>query len=208
MSNHDTLKELLNHLDTASPKQAAILSHVYLHQHVHHSGLPVNAVKTSLNLQSSSAIQTLCTKGILIQKKEEFIPESSDVKDSLARRDESLLTMTMEQQHAHAMIHSALHAKETKTFLLHGITGSGKTLVYIQAIRSALSLDKDCLLLVPEISLTPQLVDRFSATFGDLIAVLHSKMTNQERYEHWRKIRSGKARIVIGARVCFVRTIS
>ncbi|MFN5176716.1 MAG: primosomal protein N' [Ignavibacteria bacterium] len=200
MSNHDTLKELLNHLDTASPKQAAILSHVYLHQHVHHSGLPVNAVKTSLNLQSSSAIQTLCTKGILIQKKEEFIPESSDVKDSLARRDESLLTMTMEQQHAHAMIHSALHAKETKTFLLHGITGSGKTLVYIQAIRSALSLDKDCLLLVPEISLTPQLVDRFSATFGDLIAVLHSKMTNQERYEHWRKIRSGKARIVIGAR--------
>lgn len=69
MSNHDTLKELLNHLDTASPKQAAILSHVYLHQHVHHSGLPVNAVKTSLNLQSSSAIQTLCTKGILIQKK-------------------------------------------------------------------------------------------------------------------------------------------
>lgn len=200
MNNHLALKELLNHLDKASPKQAAILSHVYLHQQTHGSGLPINEVKATLNLQSTSPIQTLCSKEILIQKKEEYSPDSSDVRDSLARRDESLLTMTMEQQHAHAMIHSALYGKETKTFLLHGITGSGKTLVYIQAIRSALSLDKDCLLLVPEISLTPQLVDRFSATFGDLIAVLHSKMTNQERYEHWRKIRSGKARIVIGAR--------
>lgn len=200
MQDDARLKSILNELDATSPKQAAILSHVYLHQTLHGTGLPLQDVKEKLKLASTSPILSLCAKDILLQTKEEYIPAMPKIKDSLARRDESLLTMTLEQQHAHAMIHSALHQKEPKTFLLHGITGSGKTLVYIQAIRSALSMDKDCLLLVPEISLTPQLVDRFTATFGDSIAVLHSRMTNQERYEHWRKIRNGQARIVIGAR--------
>lgn len=200
MNDENTLKSVLHELDNSSPKQAAILSHVYLHQTLHGTGLQIQDVKEYMKLASSSPINTLCSKQLLIQTKEEYIPALNEVKDSLARRDESLLSMTSEQQHAHSMIHSAIHAKEHKTFLLHGITGSGKTLVYIQAIRSALALDKDCLLLVPEISLTPQLVDRFAATFGDSIAVLHSRMTNQERYEHWRKIRNGGARIVIGAR--------
>lgn len=200
MQDDKALQKVLGELDASSPKQASIVSHVYLHQSRHKSGVPMQVLKDALNLGSLSSIQTLCSKGILIHKKEEYIPETAELKDSLARRDESLLPMTIEQEHAHGLIHSALHQKESKTFLLHGITGSGKTLVYIQAIRSALALDKDCLLLVPEISLTPQLVDRFTATFGDQIAVLHSKMTNQERYEHWRKIRNGNARIVIGAR--------
>lgn len=200
MNDENTLKSVLHELDNSSPKQAAILSHVYLHQTLHGTGLQIQDVKEHMKLASSSPINTLCSKQLLIQTKEEYIPALNEAKDSLARRDESLLSMTSEQQHAHSIIHSAIHAKEHKTFLLHGITGSGKTLVYIQAIRSALALDKDCLLLVPEISLTPQLVDRFAATFGDSIAVLHSRMTNQERYEHWRKIRNGGARIVIGAR--------
>lgn len=200
MDDEHKLREILLALDEKSPKQASVFSHVYLSQKRLGTGIPVNQVKEDLALQSLSSINTLSANGILIIKKEEYFPGPAHIQDSLAKRDESLLDMTLEQKHAHALIHQALHEQEAKTFLLHGITGSGKTLVYIQAIRSALALDKDCLLLVPEISLTPQLVDRFTATFGDKIAVLHSKMTNQERYEHWRTIRNGNARIVIGAR--------
>lgn len=198
--NEQKLREILTVLDEKYPKQASVLSHVFLQQQRTGKGIALALLKDDLQLQSQSSIHTLSANGILLIKKEESIVVPEKIKDSLAHRDESLLNMTLEQQHAHALIHEALHEKQAKTFLLHGITGSGKTLVYIQAIRTALALDKDCLLLVPEISLTPQLVDRFTATFGDQIAVLHSKMTNHERYEHWRTIRSGNARIVIGAR--------
>ena len=200
MQDEQKLRETLHLLDEKYPKQSSVFSYVYLQQKRTGNGIAISQVKEDLQLQSQSPINTLTANGILIIKKEEYVRVPESIKDSLAQRDESLLTMTLEQKHAHAMIHEALHEVQAKTFLLHGITGSGKTLVYIQAIRSALALDKDCLLLVPEISLTPQLVDRFSATFGDQIAVLHSKMTNHERYEHWRTIRNGNARIVIGAR--------
>jgi len=90
-----------------------------------------------------------------------------------------------------------------KPILLHGVTGSGKTEVYLQAIRTALEAGKSALVLVPEISLTPQTVERFKARFaanrGD-VAVLHSHLSDGERHDEWHKIRSGMARIVIGAR--------
>lgn len=85
-------------------------------------------------------------------------------------------------------------------FLLHGVTGSGKTEVYLQAIAHALEQGSNALVLVPEISLTPQLVRRFRARFGGGIAILHSALSDGERYDEWRRIRRGLARIVIGAR--------
>ena len=85
-------------------------------------------------------------------------------------------------------------------FLLHGITGSGKTEVYLQAIAHILAKGENALVLVPEISLTPQLVQRFRARFRDGIAVLHSALSDGERYDEWRRIRRGEVRIVIGAR--------
>jgi primosomal protein N' (replication factor Y) len=85
-------------------------------------------------------------------------------------------------------------------FLLHGVTGSGKTEVYLQAIAHALEQGNNALVLVPEISLTPQLVRRFRARFGSGIAVLHSALSDGERYDEWRRIRRGLVRIVIGAR--------
>jgi primosomal protein N' (replication factor Y) len=94
---------------------------------------------------------------------------------------------------------------EGKTFLLHGVTGSGKTEVYLQAIAHALQNGQGAIVLVPEISLTPQTVERFKARFSSgqcktLVAVLHSHLSGGERHDEWQKIRQGRARIVIGAR--------
>ena len=91
------------------------------------------------------------------------------------------------------------------TFLLHGVTGSGKTEIYLQAIAHALEQGKGAIVLVPEISLTPQTVERFKARFSSgplqtLVAVLHSHLSAGERHDEWHKIRQGRARIVIGAR--------
>ncbi len=85
-------------------------------------------------------------------------------------------------------------------FLLHGVTGSGKTEVYLQVIQKALAQNKGAIVLVPEIGLTPQLVARFRSRFGNKIAVLHSKLTPKERYCEWRKIKENEATIAIGAR--------
>src|SRR5471032_2193868 len=87
--------------------------------------------------------------------------------------------------------------------LLHGVTGSGKTEVYLQAIAMARAAGRGALVLVPEISLTPQTVERFKSRFskaGDEVAVLHSRLSEGERHDEWHRIHSGEARIVIGAR--------
>jgi primosomal protein N' len=99
----------------------------------------------------------------------------------------------------------ATHNNSARTFLLHGVTGSGKTEVYLQAIAHALEQGKGAIVLVPEISLTPQTVERFKARFSSgklqtLVAVLHSHLSAGERHDEWHKIRQGRARIVIGAR--------
>ena len=84
--------------------------------------------------------------------------------------------------------------------LLFGVTGSGKTTVYLHLIRDVLQEGKGAILLVPEISLTPQMIQTFSAYFGDAVAVLHSRLSMGERYDEWKRIRAGKARVVIGTR--------
>lgn len=86
------------------------------------------------------------------------------------------------------------------TFLLHGVTSSGKTLVYIELIRKVLARGQDALMLVPEIALTPQTVSRFRQAFGDLVAVLHSGLSDGERFDAWTQLQSGEKRIAIGAR--------
>jgi len=105
-----------------------------------------------------------------------------------------------QQRSARDRIAAALDSGAFAPFLLHGVTGSGKTEVYLQAIAHALGQGKNALVLVPEISLTPQLVRRFRARFTCGIAVLHSALSDGERYDEWRRIRREEVRIVIGAR--------
>ncbi|MEB3328618.1 MAG: primosomal protein N' [Candidatus Sericytochromatia bacterium] len=86
------------------------------------------------------------------------------------------------------------------TYVLHGVTGSGKTEVYMQVIAAALAADRTAIVLVPEIALTPQTVRRFQGRFGDTVAVLHSHLADGERFDEWQRIRAGEARVVVGAR--------
>lgn len=105
-----------------------------------------------------------------------------------------------EQQSAYNAVMATINKDQSETFLLHGITGSGKTEVYLQLIKEVLDKGQDAIVLVPEIALTPQMVDRFKSRFGDEVAVLHSGLSNGERYDEWRKIKMGDARVSVGAR--------
>lgn len=111
------------------------------------------------------------------------------------------LKLTDEQKKAFNAVSNVMNKNEYKEFLLYGVTGSGKTEVYLQLIGEALKQNKTAIVLVPEISLTPQMIDRFIARFNqDEIAVLHSKLSIGERYDEWNKIKENKAKIIIGAR--------
>jgi primosomal protein N' (replication factor Y) len=104
------------------------------------------------------------------------------------------------QRAAHEALRAGLAAGEFRGYLLHGITGSGKTEIYLHVIADALAAGKTAIVLVPEISLTPQLAARFRARFGDEVAVLHSGLTERERLSEWQRLRGGAARIALGAR--------
>lgn len=111
------------------------------------------------------------------------------------------LLLAMEKEDSENLHENAEGIKRGEApFLLHGVTGCGKTEVYMQCAARALEKGKTVLILVPEISLTPQMTQRFSARFGDLAAVLHSRLSAGERYDEWVRIREGSARVVIGAR--------
>ncbi len=104
------------------------------------------------------------------------------------------------QQKAFDAISNALETKQFQTFLLQGVTGSGKTEVYLRAIDAALALGRNAMLLVPEIALTPAMAGQFFSRFGDRVAILHSAFNDSERAEQWRRIRAGKAGVVVGTR--------
>ena len=111
------------------------------------------------------------------------------------------LELTAEQQMAYNEIETSINENRYEQFLLYGVTGSGKTEVYMQLIEKVIEQDKSAILLVPEISLTPQMIDRFIGRFGkEALAVLHSKLSIGERHDEWERIKQGKAKIVIGAR--------
>ncbi len=108
--------------------------------------------------------------------------------------------LTPEQRAALDSLVGALDEREPAPFLLQGVTGSGKTLVYVELLRAALARGRTAIVLVPEISLTPQTVSRFRSHFGDQVAVLHSGLSDGERYDAWRQLHSGQRRIAVGAR--------
>lgn len=108
--------------------------------------------------------------------------------------------LTADQQTAVDAICGSIQSTDPQTFLLQGVTGSGKTEVYLRSIAETLANNQTALMLVPEISLTPQMVTRVKSRFGDLVAVLHSGLSNGERYDEWRRIERGEAKVVVGAR--------
>ena len=146
---------------------------------------------------SISSINTLTRKG-MIEKYDAIIE-----RDPFATRvfeQEKNQKLTQDQQRAYDAICESIEERQQRTFLLHGVTGSGKTEVYLQTIERVLNHDRQAMMLVPEIALTPQMVLRFKKRFGDVVAVLHSGLSKGERYDEWQKIRDGRARVSVGAR--------
>lgn len=110
------------------------------------------------------------------------------------------LSLNAEQQVAVETILQSVQEQQSQTYLLEGITGSGKTEVYLQVIAEVLNQGKTAIMLVPEISLTPQMVQRFKSRFGEHVAVMHSGLSQGKKYDEWRKIERGEAEVVVGAR--------
>jgi primosomal protein N' (replication factor Y) len=144
-----------------------------------------------------SPIGTLEKRGLIAVFVEEVMRDPLGGSDLPELTD---FTLNEEQQTAFVAITDALKSEEYKAFLLHGVTGSGKTEIYIRAMREALDRGRSALMLVPEIALTPVFSRRLRAVFGSSVAILHSSLTPGERYDEWRRIHRGEARIAIGTR--------
>ncbi len=120
--------------------------------------------------------------------------------DSEVFRNEQRLVLNEEQQHALGVITAKVDSEEAEEVLLHGVTGSGKTEVYLRTLRHVLDAGGGAMVLVPEIALTPQLIGRFRAVLGEYVEVLHSNMSDGERFDAWKRLYDGDTRVVVGVR--------
>lgn len=194
--NQQSLEELKT--EVRGPQQHAVLHTLY---DLQQEGSEIPSVSETLARSgaSSSTVKSLEKRGMLrIVEKEVLRTPLGDMPTNPPKPP--IHTLHTAQVQALERIHTAIAASRFETFLLHGVTGSGKTEVYIAALKDVQKQGKTGIVLVPEISLTPQTVTRFRAHFGDVIAVLHSRMSPGERYDAWRALRSGRFPIVIGPR--------
>tara|TARA_R110002072_G_scaffold238769_2_gene396346 strand:+ start:258687 stop:261053 length:2367 start_codon:yes stop_codon:yes gene_type:complete len=172
-------------------KQAAIL------ELLQKAGTPLRGDQISEAIGCSPApIHGLRDKGIIVATRKRTATFESDIGEVAPEQD---LELNTDQQRVLSAINMQLRMKRSRTFILHGVTGSGKTEVYIQAIREVVSYGRQAIVLVPEISLTPQTIRRFSSRFKS-VAVLHSHLTDAERHWHWQRIARGEVQVIVGAR--------
>lgn len=156
----------------------------------------INILRKSKNLtytylkSISSSVDTLIKKGILVKEKVEVYR----LNDKVEKKEKYPLTLLQKQ------VYEKVELGKNNTYLLYGVTGSGKTEVYMELIEKAIGMGKTAIVLIPEISLTPQTVRRFKERFGSIIAIFHSGLSDSEKYDEYRKIKKENIKIVIGAR--------
>lgn len=184
--------EVLERLQRTAPKQAAVYFDL-----LHGDPDQPAALLYQKHAAASPVLAALEKRGFITRYDRAYWRTPEFQADPRAREK---MRLNAEQQAAFDALSGTMARSQYHTFLLHGVTGSGKTEVYLQAIEYALSIDRSAILLVPEISLTPQTVGRFMARFQERIAVLHSALGKGERYDEWRRAQSGEVRIVVGAR--------
>lgn len=165
--------------------------------HLHASG-PAPVVELEKTWGSARAIVKRMVEKEWVELKEEPIAEGPRFDDAVARDTPPELTRA--QDEARIAITCAIEDAKRACFLLHGVTGSGKTEVYLRAIDACRRLERGVIVLVPEIALTPQLVSRYRARFGDDVAVLHSALSPRDRFSMWTALREGRLQVAIGAR--------
>jgi primosomal protein N' (replication factor Y) len=187
----DALEER-SKLERRAPKQAEALTAL--------AGAPDSTLSVAALSEAgvSSATVTALVKKELVERAERPSPKLSVGHGGWGLRDEGELRA--EQQRALDLIGGKITAREFGVTLLHGVTGSGKTRVYSEAVQVALDAGRSAIVLVPEISLTPQMVQRMKKDFGERVAVVHSGLTLTERYDTWRAIREGMFPVVVGPR--------
>ncbi len=160
--------------------------------------VPFSIKASELNKKySREVVQFFIQAGALIERQEE-VERSAAYFASV--ESSGFLPLNEEQACAVEAISNSIGQKNAKPFLLEGITGSGKTEVYLHVIDRVLKSEKTAIVLVPEISLTPQMTHRFISRFGKQVAIMHSGLSDGEKFDEWRKIKSGQARVVVGAR--------
>ncbi|WP_342625416.1 primosomal protein N' [Bacillus subtilis] len=193
-ASKEVLAKQAEGLSRQAAKQQAIL-HFLISEP---EGVKIPAAELCKKTDTSSAtIKTLIQKGLLKESYEEVYRDP--YQDKMFKKTEPL-PLTDEQRAAFEPIRETLDSDEHKVFLLHGVTGSGKTEIYLQSIEKVLAKGKEAIVLVPEISLTPQMVNRFKGRFGSQVAVMHSGLSTGEKYDEWRKIHRKEVRLVVGAR--------
>lgn len=184
--------DLMPEIEKRSPKQVLLLMELLQHKD---DALIMSDVlkKTSA---PSSAVESLVKKGLI----EAFDKEvDRNYTESYTEGHQEFI-LTEEQKYVNDCVSECIDQNEFKAFLLHGVTGSGKTQVYIELTKKVLEQGKTSLILVPEISLTPQITSRLYNNFKEKVAVVHSRMSLGERYDTWRGIIAGKYHVVVGAR--------
>jgi len=172
-------------------KQAEVLARLAVHGQPMQPGELAQLAGCTL-----APIQSLRKKGLLVLERRRI---QQAVSAPAAAERELNFELNGEQQAALSTVLASVNSADPKTIVVHGVTGSGKTEVYIQAIDEVLRMGKQAIVLVPEISLTPQTCDRFRARF-DHVAVLHSHLSDVERHWHWQRIAAGEVQVVVGAR--------
>ncbi|MBU7592065.1 primosomal protein N' [Metabacillus halosaccharovorans] len=189
----DQLAEKIKAVNSNAKKQLIVMT--YLKE----NGIRIIPVADLLAVTnvSDATLKTLISKGILVEEYKEVYRDP--YQDRLFEKTKAL-PLNNEQQQAIAPILSAVENDEHHVFLMYGVTGSGKTEVYLQSIEAVLNNGKEAIVLVPEISLTPQMVNRFKGRFGSKVAVLHSGLSTGEKYDEWRKIQRKEVQVVVGAR--------
>lgn len=186
-----TLEKVLSRLGKRSPKKIEILKIVYLNEEILLTDLKkeINATKKEIVTLSKSGFIDLKEVDISVNPKL-FVSNNKQFKAELNE----------EQQLVYNSIKKDIDFEKFSPHLIRGVTGSGKTEVYIELVKRVVEKGKSAFIMVPEISLTPQLVSRFNYHFGDEIAIFHSKLTPIERFSQWNDVKKGMKKIVIGAR--------
>lgn len=188
----DLLKDSLLDLPKHAKVQQEILSFFIEHY------APIEQSKLMNILQvNRSNIKTLIGKSLLTEEKVEIY---RDPYKNRSFEQTTPLELTGEQRMAITPMKEKIANDEHEVFLLYGVTGSGKTEVYLQAIQDVIQKGQEAIVLVPEISLTPQMVERFKGRFGSKVAVLHSALSAGEKYDEWRRIHRKEVQVVVGAR--------
>ena len=197
LKNREDIIKFMDLLPDKSKKQKAVLDFLIKKRH---SFIPLDEIKKEAQADKK-VLEALAKKGLI-----ELLTESEAVRQGVRLKKYNYvdsienINLSNDQTTALDEIYSFIDQKNFKPILLHGVTGSGKTEVYLRAIKHVLDAGKQAIVLIPEISLTPQTEERFRKRFGDIVAVFHSRLSDAERSHEWRKMKDGRSKLVVGAR--------